>query len=136
MKILSTSTTIETWDKTGELTGSLLKDGEKQNFIFIPNNPLEIPIFLITGIIHFTEPDSNFLLDIIIKSQIDLELDKERATVQELYDAYCEIRKEWRLNILRKSIAEGFTLVRDSPPTPFYVIEPLLNQVLFDSYPL
>lgn len=134
MKILNISSTIKKWEQTStNYTGDTL-DGEKQGFLLLRNHPEHKTLFKITGDIYITDKGTDFILDIIIESVIQMEIDGVKPTLDELYEAYKAAHKDWNLKIVTESLNHGITMWRQGPPVPYSVLEEYLKIALGQAY--
>lgn len=136
MKVLKLETRIAKWEQTNnDFTGHII-DGEKQSFILLPHDPIQKTMFMVGGNVYITDPNTDFILDIDLQTVIQMDIDGERPTVKELYEAYLEAREDWRIEILKETMKKGIIINRQSPKPPIEKLDEYLNKVLFNTYPI
>jgi hypothetical protein len=134
MKTLQLQTQIEKWEQTSvNFTGHIL-DGEKQTFLLFPHHPEFKSLFQVGANIYITDPNTDFILDILIKTVIQFDIDGEMPTLQDLYASYVAAREDWRMVVLRESLKHGVTIERKGPPASFDELKGYLQTVLNNTY--
>jgi hypothetical protein len=134
MNILQLQTIIDKWDQTSvNFTGHTL-DGEKQTFLLFPHHPEFKSVFQIGANIYITDPNTDFILDILIKTIVQFDIESDMPTIEDLYAAYVAARADWRMEILRESLKHGVTIERKGPPAPLAELNGYLQTVLNNTY--
>ena len=134
MKTLKILSEIKKWELTpSELKGTI-KEGEKQGFLLSPHHPEQKSGILITLETHFTALDTDFLLDIKTTTFVQFDIVGTKPTIQELYDVYCEAKKDAATLIRERLDAERIPLASKFIPVPLDYLTPILNDVLLVAY--
>src|SRR5437868_2766116 len=133
IEILEYKSTITKWEQlTNDFTAPYTV-GEKQSFLIKPVNKDNIHVFELTGNYYVSSQDTDFILDTDIKTIAMIETNIKFPTSTELYSVYLQVRPSWLGNIIQKSVQGGMKPIAltQMPPTPFEVIKPLLDELLY-----
>lgn len=134
MTILQLQTLLDKYDQNSvNFTGHTL-DGEKQTFLLFPHHPEFKSIFQVGANIYITDPNTDFILDILIRSIVQFDIDGDMPTVEDLYAAYVAAHADWRMVILRESLKHGVTIERKGPPHPLDKLTDYFQNVLNNTY--
>ena len=134
MEIIDIQSSLIKWEPNEGTFDSLVKTGERQEFLLFKHTPIYKSVFNIKGIFYVTCPDTDFILDVEIKSEAEFDC-KGKPSLDELYNVYVNTRVRWLGLILSESSKNGFTLWIQSPPAPFEHLSVHLKKALDQAYP-
>jgi hypothetical protein len=132
--MVALKTEIIKWEQTSDnFTGKII-DGEKQKFLLLPNHPELGSIFEVTGEVYISDPDTDFILDVLIKTAIQFTPVGTIPTLRELYYCYVKAKLLWNIEILKESVKKGVRIKRKDKATPYEDIEEYLKTCLQLTY--
>jgi hypothetical protein len=134
MEILQIESNIEKWEQLTDDFVPHIKDGEKPGFLLIPHHPIYKSLLTVSGMIHITCPDTDFILDIEIKSVIQFDANGSKPTSEDLFECYKRARHNWNGEIFKESQKRGFQLIRNYTPISFENLKETIEKTIGQAY--
>ena len=133
MEIIDIKSEVVKWEQNEGTFDTLVRTGETHNMLLYKHTPIYKSMFTMTGIFYITCPDTDFILDVAIKSHIEFDAGG-KPTTDNLYTAYINARNRWLGIILQESMKNGFNLWIQAPPVPIERLNPYFEQALIQAY--